>query len=231
MASAGVDMTSNPYETSDACIGSSVPFPVRECVGYLTQPQILKSEGLFRICGAQTRIAQYAVALEQGRAGVLRRCIEPEVITGLLKFTLLERELPLGRDGSKLLEMTVVMGAKSGMSTAECIKATRDVIAMQPVEHQQTLHALIDLMDRVVAEDANRMSFEALGTALGPTIFPSVSIRNSPKLLEFLCCYQDEVWSTDMGMRVDDQAAADGEQQMNPEPQEPAPTAGTVRMF
>jgi hypothetical protein len=67
-----------------------------KCLTYLTHPQSLKEEGLFRVSGNKTKMLQLSAAFKKGENPDLG--LEPADICALIKHELKERKIPF-KDG------------------------------------------------------------------------------------------------------------------------------------
>eukprot|EP00039_Didymoeca_costata_P009722 m.129560 g.129560 ORF g.129560 m.129560 type:complete len:192 (+) comp14579_c1_seq2:1793-2368(+) len=172
-------------------MNSTVHPAVRACVTHLSQPKALKEEGLFRVNGSRSKMAPYLRMYGDGKLNSFPKHEHGSVVCSLLKQILVERELPLGLQLSRLLEMSIVTGKLAGLTEAELAKAAQDILMMGNQEQRETLYALVVLLERVAQEPANLMDLSSLGTALSPTIFPGVIVTNSQTILEFLAKHKD----------------------------------------
>eukprot|EP00040_Diaphanoeca_grandis_P011247 m.57596 g.57596 ORF g.57596 m.57596 type:complete len:276 (-) comp22412_c0_seq3:102-929(-) len=192
----------NPYTPQQERanhISEHVPPAFRSCLQYLSDPEKIQEEGLFRITGSKTEVSRLSMLFDEHGYIDLRSAADPATVVGLLKERMRTQELPLKANEARLIEMTICIGRQCGMDDTAIISSTQDVFEKFSTSTTDTLKAIVKLLGKVHREASNMMTFNSLGTSVGIQIFPGVTATHSSEILEFLDTHSEQCWKeTDM---------------------------------
>lgn len=173
----------------------AVPYSFRACISYLCDPWCLKEEGLFRVSGNKVTIDGYLRSLNEGEPIELENCRDPATICGLLKRLIKESEVPFSSHESRGLQLAMFANEDEDEYTdVTLISNMQKLVCTLSNAKTATAQACLRLFGRIVKDPSNKMNFSNLGTAVGPTFFPSVPVQKCGDMLRLLCTYMFDVW-------------------------------------
>jgi len=130
-------------------------------------PEILKTEGIFRLSGSVTLINELKTNVDKGNAVDLASVNDPHAVAGLLKMFL--RELPEPLCTFELHEKFLEI---QRFHSEDMLEKSKHLLNSLPSDHRTLFLELLSLLLKVSSySEFNKMTSQNLAIVFGPNIF------------------------------------------------------------
>jgi len=144
--------------------GLQVPQVIHATMQFLNKPEILTTEGLFRLSGSANTINEFKHSVDSGKELVIPANTDPHAVAGLLKLYL--RELPEPVFNFDLYD--------AFMQYYKDLATVKTLIGQLPKDNRNLLRNILVLLAKVVENSAiNKMTTANLAIIFGPTMLRS----------------------------------------------------------